>query len=270
MKQLPRTSDFCVIAPTQYLDKIKLTSRHLCLAHIVKNDPSYADFYKQRSLAGDFIIMDNGAFELGQSYDPDQLVDLGKKCGADAVVLPDYPFQPSEKTIEACEKYAKIFKDNGFYTFFAVQGSNGSLEDWIKGYQYASSNDDVDMIGMSILGIPNALPNINPVYARVVMTAILQDRGIFNHMKYHHYLGLNSGPQLEIPSLIKMNALDSCDSSNPVWSAINKVQYRTDCDSYNPFIKQVLPPVDFDKCFNQSDVPLINANIELTLSLFKQ
>ena len=104
VKKKPR---FCIIAPTAYLQKYASQSNtHLVLAHLVDTDPIYAAFYRQLKVIGgnhenDFLIMDNGAFELGESYEPTKLIDLGFRCNADAIVLPDYPFQPADKGINA-------------------------------------------------------------------------------------------------------------------------------------------------------------------------
>jgi len=123
---------------------------------------------------------------------------------------------------------------------------------------------------MSILGIPNALNKIHVGYTRVVMTQILIERGIFNFNKYHHYLGLTSGPKLEIPSLIGMGALDSCDSSGPVWSAICGHTYTENTDSFLTASKNTLP-VDFNKPFVEywPVREYIQHNIDMTLALFK-
>ena len=95
----PREPRFCIITPTAYLEKYaSLSDMHLVLAHLVDTDDNYADFYCSRN---EFKIMDNGAFELGESYDPDKLLALAYKCNAQAIVLPDYPFQPADKTIKA-------------------------------------------------------------------------------------------------------------------------------------------------------------------------
>jgi hypothetical protein len=81
MKSLPTNPAFCVIAPTAYLQYYATQSpRHLVLAHLVAKDPAYAAFYRTRSDIGDFIIMDNGAFELGGSYPPERLISLGQLC----------------------------------------------------------------------------------------------------------------------------------------------------------------------------------------------
>lgn len=263
---------FCIIAPTPYLEKFAaLSSAHLVLAHIVKENPEYAAFYQRMRARGDFVLMDNSAFELGASFDPTQLVDLGKACHAEALVLPDYPLQDATITVQAAKKHLPTFRGEGFKTMFVPQSTSGDLESWIASYQWAAENDNIDIIGMSILGIPAALPHIPAAYARVVMTQILIDRGIFNHAKHHHYLGLNAGPALEIPALIKMNALDTLDSSAPVWQGLLGVEYSRNCDSYAP-VKKIHFPVQFDYPLSKDQATLerVATNISLTLDLFGQ
>lgn len=270
-----RQPAFCVIAPTAYLNKIAtLSTRHLVLAHLVDTDERYADFYKNEAFG--YKIMDNGAFELGESYNPEKLVELGTKCKANAIVLPDYPFKPATKTIRAAKDMLPEIKNvtdllqPRFDTMFVPQSETGNLEDWIEGYRWAAENDDIDIIGMSILGIPNAIPHVHKAYARVVMTQILIERGYFNFDKYHHYLGLNAGPALEIPTLLEMGALHSCDSSGPVWAAICGHKYTTMADSFLT-TRKISKEVDFDYPLTKDSVTLDNIkhNLELTLALFK-
>lgn len=263
--------EFCIIAPTNYLTTFaELSASHLVLAHLVDTDPVYRRFYAELDKTTNYIIMDNGAFELGESYNPDKLLQLGTDCAADAIVLPDYPGCTSTKTINESERILHSIKDAGFHTMFVPQSEIGDLEDWIRAYEYAASNPNIDIIGMSILGIPNALPHIHIAYARVVMTSILIERGIFNFNKHHHYLGLNAGPALEIPSLLKMKALDTCDSSGPVWSAILGHEYSTNSDSYLATVKPKMH-VDFNypMVSNKDTLKRIQHNIDLTTRLFE-
>lgn len=261
---------FCFITPTAYLEEYATASKtHLVLAHLVSEDPVYSAFYRDRARAGDFIMMDNSAYELKEPYSPEHLVDLGNECGAQAIVLPDYPFQPCAKTIEAAIKFTPIFKQAGFSTFFVPQSEVGQLEDWVQGYKWATNNPDIDIIGMSILGVPNALPHIEPAYARVVMTQLLKDRGMFATKKHHHYLGLNAGPALEIPSLLRMGVLDTIDSSNPVWMGILGHEYTTNSDSYLP-VSKINLPVNFAQKMTKdtSTRYRIEVNVKLTNELF--
>lgn len=272
MSKFVSSPSFCYIAPTSYLQEYAAThsTTHLVLAHLVDEDPHYADFYQHlQATRGDYIMMDNSAYELKEPYAPEKLIELASKCGANAIVLPDYPFEPAAKTIEAAMEFAPKFKDAGFDTFFVPQSRRGETEDWISAYQWAASSDLIDIIGMSILGIPNALPRIDPSYARVVMTQLLQDRGVFARNKHHHYLGLNAGPALEIPSLLRMGALDTVDSSNPVWMAILGHEYNKNSDSYLS-VRKVNTPVDFHakRSKDAETHRRILANVQLTSELF--
>lgn len=262
---------FCYIAPTSYLDFTTASQTHLTLAHLVDQDDAYAAFYKTRSNAGDFQMMDCSAYELKVPYAPEKLVELAAKCGAHAVVLPDYPFQKGQKTINAAIEFIPVFKAAGLLTFFVPQSEVGDLEDWINAYKWASNNPDIDIIGHSILGVPNALNKIEPAYSRVVMSSILLDRGLFNHDKHNHFLGLNAGPGLEIPSLLKLGVLDTIDSSGPVWHAILGHEYSTNTDSLQA-TRKINFPVDFGikRTKDQSTLERIEHNINMTLDLFDQ
>jgi hypothetical protein len=269
---LVKEPQFCIITPTAYLEQYaSQSSMHLILAHLVDTDDAYAAYYANRD-TDELKIMDNGAFELGQSYDPEKLIELARKCRADAIVLPDYPGQNQDKTIEAAIEWAPKVKAAGFKTMFVPQSVVGDTEGWIEAYTWATlDNDLIDIIGMSILGIPNALPRINRAYARVVMTSMLIDQNIFNFQKHHHYLGLNSGPALEIPSLINMGALGSCDSSSPVWAGICANEYSENTDSFMS-TKKISKHVDFNyPMVKDPNVHrMIQRNVDLTLSLFKK
>lgn len=261
---------FGIITPINYLEDYATQSHfHLVLAHLVDISDEYASFYKRMSERGDFIICDNGAFELGASYAPEKLIALGHKCGADAIVLPDYPYQSAEKTVNASNALIDPVKDAGFQTMFVPQSQKGDVEDWINGYVWAANNPDIDIIGMSILGMPNAIPHIHTAYARVVLTQVLIERGVFNFNKYHHYLGLNSGPGLEVPSLLNMGVLDSCDSSGPVWAGICGHEYSKTTDSLQA-VSKIKKHVDFNYPFVRDVATLdrIQRNINLTLELF--
>lgn len=258
---------FCIITPTAYLEKYAVqSSMHLILAHLVASDDRYSSFYYNRN---EFKIIDNGAFELGESYEPSRLIDLAAAVRADVIVLPDYPGQAASKTIRAANEYIPKFKSAGFKTMFVPQSRVDDLDDWLDAYEWASDNDDVDIIGMSILGIPNAIPYIDRSYARVAMTFNLLREGIFNDQKYHHYLGLNAGPALEIPALIKMGALDSIDSSGPVWAGLLGHEYTVNADSYQA-TKKISAPVDFNYPLvgNLDTHRRIQHNVDMTLKLF--
>lgn len=271
-KTIPSKSNphFGIITPVDYLEKYATQSSfHLVLAHLVDTNDEYANFYAKMSERGDFVICDNGAYELGESYAPEKLIELAQKCKADVVVLPDYPFQIGLKTIEASLAVIKEIKAAGFKTMFVPQSKTGDVGDFMNTYSWAAHNDDIDVIGMSILGIPNAINWCNIAFARVLMTKMLMETGNFNFHKYHHYLGLNGAPNVELPTLIKMGALDSCDSSNPVWCGINGHRYNASYTDWAGLTKPHLRHVNFSEPMHGQFIQdIIQHNIDMTKSCF--
>lgn len=266
--QRNKKPQFCIITPTNYCERYaSQSSMHLVLAHLIDHDEEYAAYYAGRK---EYKIMDNGAFELGESYAPDKLIELAHKCKADAIVLPDYPAQDWQRTVDAADRLIPTVVEAGFHTFFCPQSEIGDWAGLEVAYSWAADNNLIDIIGMSILTFPNALPHIPAAYARVVGTDRLIRDERFNFSKYHHYLGLNSGPGLEIPPLIRMGALDSCDSSGPVWQGILGHEYTRNTESYSP-VKKIKNEVQFDFPWLQDNEVhrRIQNNINLTLELFE-
>jgi len=89
-----------LIAPTNQLHWCTFSTggMQMALAHKVMTEPQYAEFYKQRSLGGDFIIMDNGVAEQSQ-LTPAELMIAGRLCGATEYVLPDV-INDTERTLD--------------------------------------------------------------------------------------------------------------------------------------------------------------------------
>ena len=240
---------FCHITPIDHLDLVKGSSSHLTLAHIVsgmEGSPeqveAYCEFYenekKQAEMDGrPYInIMDNSAFELYKNqmpmFTPDELLPLAKKVHATHIVLPDHPAHPSMVTIDDARRYAPIFKENGFKTFFVPQSDIGDLEDLITAFSWAAGSPLIDYIGVSILAVPNAYScekgnNLNRFTARWKFMNELFDRNIL-HMaaangKKIHFLGMVDGPN-EI-SLVRDFHIDTWDSSAAVWAGLNGIEF---------------------------------------------
>ena len=154
--------DFCHISPTKYLDIFALGRRsHLVLAHLIEEDEEYAKWYREeKQRTNCTIIMDNSAFEMYKQnkpmYPAEKLIDMASQVGADYIVLPDYPNEPPEKTIEAAESIYPTIVEAGFKTFFCPQSKIGDINGLIQSYMWAAHTDWIDYIGFSILAIPNA------------------------------------------------------------------------------------------------------------------
>lgn len=244
---------FCHIYPTAYLDKgfQKYDHGELLLAHLVESDEEYSKFYSRAEFGMKFEdwgpnwrprdgrILDNSAFELYRAglpmFDGNKMIDLGRRVGAEYLVLPDYPGEHPVDTIEAAIDFAPKFKEAGFKTFFVPQGRVGRLDDYIRSFAYAATSDLVDYIGISIIAGPNAFDadqpgSIQTFLSRITLCQELESKGLLTLAKYNgkkiHFLGMTDGPKeiLWATSLGK-NFIDTWDSSAAVWAGIEGVRF---------------------------------------------
>lgn len=228
---------FCHIAPTQHLtDFCRNNAAHLVLAHLVETDLEYSSWYKSKS---NLKILDNSCFEMYKQgrpmYDSDKLLEMGAKVKADVIVMSDYPNEDSSKTIEAAEKLGPIFHKSGYQTFFVPQSRVGDIEDYLSAWEYAATSPDVDFIGNSILGAPNAFGNIEKgnklqrFMSRWKIMRILHERGTLDRIQQNgkkiHFLGMVDGPN-EIDLVREYHKyIFSWDSSSAVWHGLLGINY---------------------------------------------
>lgn len=233
--------DFCHISPTAYLPAFTRTNgSHLLLAHLVESDETYRNFYANLD-DGCFKIMDNSAFEMYKQgrpmYPTSKLLEMGKACKADMIVLSDYPGEPGQKTIDAAEKTAKKYKDAGFQTFFVPQSEVGDFDDYMDCMEWALNEATkpepiIDRIGLSILGCPNAYGvekdnKLQRYLSRYAILKELDNRQVWEHehTNIFHCLGMVDGPK-EIELLSPWaDFIASWDSSAAVWAGLNNVRF---------------------------------------------
>ena len=239
---------FCHISPTSYLDRFtKDNGAHLLLAHLVEQDPVYADYYANLD-DGKVKIMDNSAFEMFKQgrpmYDSSKLIDMGKRCKADVIVMSDYPKESWLKTVDAAAEMIPQLKDAGFNTFYVPQGGYGDLDGVLKSFDWALGNPDVDLIGMSILTCPIAFRvdesahgtgtrsdayKLQRFLSRWKMFKELEKAGLLGEhaIKRFHCLGMTDGPN-EVELLTSsgfMKYIYSWDSSAAVWAGLNSIKF---------------------------------------------
>lgn len=231
--------DFCHIAPTAYLSAFTRTNgSHLILAHLVESDPVYREFYRTLD-DGKFKIMDNSAFEMYKQgrpmYSTDDLLPMAEACGADMIVMSDYPGEKAQKTIDAAIETAPVYHEHGYQTFFVPQSEVGDMDDYMYGMEWALNEGSqyVNRIGLSILGCPNAygVERDNKLQRYLSRYAILEELtnrqilSYYNHKHVFHCLGMVDGPR-EIELLRPFwDFIASWDSSAAVWAGLNNVKF---------------------------------------------
>lgn len=261
--------DFCHIIPTPHLDLVKGRTHHLTLAHLVEESEEYAEFYKNESMSGSEIIMDNSAFEMYKQgrpmYDSGKLIEMGKRIDADYIALSDYPDEESIATISAAVQHAPRFKEAGFGTFFIPQSKIGDLDDLMMAYMWAVNSDLVDYIGFSILAIPNAYEvekdnKMQRFVSRTMFCELLDRVGFWEtavkNKKKIHFLGMVDGPN-EI-FYAKKWPVRTWDSSAGAWAGLNDIVF--DGSPTGLLNGKFEKEVDFD--FHTTDIDLINKAID--------
>lgn len=133
------------ILPTAYLEMIRDDDYHMCLAHLIGNDPVYTDFYKQIGKEdGKYLIMDNGVIE-GDCRPIDEIVRKALSVQADEIILPDV-FRDTEATLKSSYDALRYVRGNFPLRVMVVPQGN-SLDEWL-GCALAMIDWDIDCIGI--------------------------------------------------------------------------------------------------------------------------
>jgi len=264
---MTRQVQHCFIAPTQYLHLIpKKSKTHLLLAHLLEDD-AYCEFYRNRKKNGDYIIVDNGAFEFKRPLSADEIFRLVGKAGfmPDVVVAPDYPFEHWGKTVSSTIDFSKRYHQyfDATVKLMAVpQSKKGNWKGWIECYKQLADVSNVDWLGMSILGIPNAFCSLTGTddisFNRTFATAYLIAEGIVRTNRKHHYLGC--GDPRELITMCVQGVADTNDSSTAFWHAINGIAFDDSAGGLKD--GKLAVEVDFDLPFDAAHTKLIKSNIK--------
>ena len=236
-------TEFAHITPTAYLD-LFASGRpfHLTLAHLVEQDDQYASWYSARDTSRSLMpyvnIMDNSAFEMYKQgrpmYEADKLIPMGKKVGADYIVMSDYPGEVSQKTIDKAKEMGPELRKAGFGTFFVPQSQEGNLEELIDCFEWATFSDDVDYIGVSILAVPLAYGvekdnKLQRFLSRWKFMRELEERGLLQTMETNnkkiHFLGMVDGPNEITLMQDWLHFINTWDSSAAVWAGMCNISF---------------------------------------------
>jgi len=253
------------ISPIKYLHLVPEEQKfHLVLSYYLK-DPTYLAFYKKKQERGDVIICDNMAFELKKSIPAEELIRIVDESGLNPtyVVAPDAPFEEWQVTMESTLKFIEQVKDRPYKVMAVPQSKRGDVQGWSVCYDLMVHNPNIAVIGMSILGIPNAFCEMTGTediaFNRIFATKYLLDRNGNNPKKWHHYLGLGGGPR-EIVMQRQLGLIDSCDSSSVFWHGY--LDTRFDNSIWGLKRGKSSIEVDFHAPYMESSAKTIQYNID--------
>lgn len=143
-----------LVSPTEYLNDVQpFSTYHLILAHKVIFDHRYQKFYAERSKAGDYIILDNGAVEKkGKSVPIKDIVTAAILTRPTVVVLPDFLFDGErtyDELINAVRspglKFLRRVHPN---VKIAAVAQGLDEEEWVESFHILNTTEGIDLIGI--------------------------------------------------------------------------------------------------------------------------
>lgn len=114
------------------------------LGHLLNQDAEYAEFYKRKLQTAPYSILDNSAFELGQSIPMEELYELGEAYKPSHLVLPD-KVNDYKQTMDNAVEYLSKHRSDSLKYIGVCQGDTFDLiADCIDFYM----KSDVDIIAL--------------------------------------------------------------------------------------------------------------------------
>lgn len=209
--------EFCTITPIEGMQRwgTALSNRHLILAQMLYNE-KYAHYYTTRRLSGDFIILDNGAYELTNPIDAPAFMNMVKNIHPQVAVLPDILGSPWKKTTAASlnflDEYGDYIERLGYKTewMFVPQIHGGKIEEIYKAVDTVL-NDGRQGHRVTWIGLGRYLAT--KWGSRTVVAVFLKK--MYPEIRLHA-LGMANGNLSEMKHLRDIG-VESIDSSAPVW-----------------------------------------------------
>lgn len=220
------------IVPVEYLKYVQGRPFHLILAHMVKQNKTYRDFYKEEAKRGATIVLDNSNYECGDNWTtPEELIDIYNSLESKNIYLmcPEVAFD-GLKTAIAVRNFKKVltkYKDTP-KLFGTIHGK--SFEEVLK--CYSAVNELVDYIGFSYRiwceDIPINYP-VNSIARGLMRINLLRSLGNTGYCikknKPHHLLGISDPCEIYTQSFVPW--IKSADSSTAYVHSTNNIWFNS-------------------------------------------
>jgi len=253
----------CYTVPIDYLDEFGSQSNmHFLLAHIALKNEKYCDFYKKRREQGDYIIMDNSNFELGNPLSIKDVLKAADVVGAQEVVIPDH-YGDTKATIQEANYFVKYLKENRLLNKYKLQGvpQGRTKEEWRECYEAFLYIPEIETIGLSYTatrvfkdwGSDNDETYIRPALLHWLKKTYGAGR------KYYHCLGVANNP-IEISLLARHDSfMRSIDSTVAFLHGMNGIKF----DEKRGLLQDRLrDKLDFDvKNVSKENLDIIQHNV---------
>ena len=186
------------------------------------DNKKYMEYFRKRTLAGDYVILDNGIAE-GLTYGSTRLFTLADKVGAQEIVIPDI-MGNALGTIDEYKKFRPSLTKK--YNYMAVlQGTTANeVRECLRAI-------DTFCPWVTAIGIPRILNKIHHNF-RALFTEWLDKEGYGNIYEFH-YLGASSKND-EVWDLGDLDFARGIDTSKPIYMGLLGLDIDKDEDPGRP------------------------------------
>ena len=213
-------------SPISFLEEsLGYNDYHYALVHLFETHPEYYDFFVNRLLNGEEVLLDNSIFELGKAFDGKKFAEYVKKLKPTYYIVPDV-LEDGYETIVNFNNFVKAYPDLPGLKIGVVQGK--TWDELVDCYRYMSDNADYIAISFDysyyVVTGRGKTKLERWATGRVRFINQLIQEGIWNQFKPHHLLGCSLATEFRhyrnIPSI------RSVDTSNPVVAGIKELRYN--------------------------------------------
>lgn len=206
----------------------------------------YRDFYRRRSEAGDYVILDNGAAE-GISFGHVHLHYVARQLGVHEIVVPD-KLGDANETIAKGLAFTR-YTETGFRYMVVAQGE--SAFECIQTLDMIMT--DSKFAYVTTVGIPRLI-NKDDRHARFKVAKYIAQKGYHKAMEFH-FLGATRDLD-EVGYLDEVSVGRGIDTSAPIYMGIKGRDIRKS-DLYIP------RPTNFFEMAKDNDIVEQNINTYL-------
>ncbi|KKN22077.1 hypothetical protein LCGC14_0918830 [marine sediment metagenome] len=201
-----------IISPLHQLERYSsLSDTQMCLAQYWDSEPVYRKYFRDMKKRGDCIIMDNGAYELGQSIDIDSYIKAILELEPSIAIVPDV-IMNGEETVALANDFLERFPDLPKWTSLMAVPQGSTHEKWTDCLHRLQTLGD-----FLWWGLPKVCHLVSPggrlrAYQTLIDSIPSREREILNV----HLLGIWLDPIREAQDFLNIPQVKSVDTALPV------------------------------------------------------
>jgi hypothetical protein len=221
-----------------FINQYPYVLAHLCSSKFETYDEEYVSFYKECLKHHSYSILDNSAFELGESIDQGILIEVANELSPTHLIIPDILHNTEitqQKAIEFLTKYKD--KLNSTKLIGVIQGQ--SFKEAFNIFEYYMSVPEIDVIAVpfDLFALNQCESEEHYKYQRpLLVKALIEQYGRWKTapMKKLHLLGCATPNEFLRYSSEELQYVKSIDTSAPIVYGWNELVFVPGIDIPKP------------------------------------